>query len=67
VLFVVGQANKQEQAQILEAIFDLSREEVVRRAVAGTVGKMALAAHDYVYDIFTSPHGDQPPTRLRPS
>jgi malate synthase len=67
VLFVVGQANKQEQAQILEAIFDLSREEVVRRAVAGTVAKMALAAHDYVYDIFTSPHGDQPPTRLRPS
>jgi malate synthase len=67
VLFVVGHANKQERAQILEAIFDLSREEVVRRAVAGTVGKMVLAAHDYVYDVFPSPQGDQPPTRLRPS
>ena len=28
VLFVVGQANEQERAQILDAIFDLSREEI---------------------------------------
>jgi len=52
VLFVVGQASPQERAQILDAIFDLSREEVVKRVKAGTLGKAALAAHDYVYDIF---------------
>jgi malate synthase len=60
VLFVVGQANRQEQAQILEAIFDLPREEVVRRAAAGTLSKMALAAHDYVYDIFPGVSGERP-------
>ncbi|PYU09192.1 MAG: malate synthase, partial [Acidobacteria bacterium] len=52
VLFVVGQANKQERAQILEAIFDLSREEIIKRVQAGTLNKIALVAHDYVYDIF---------------
>jgi malate synthase len=52
VLFVVGQANQQERAQILDAIFDLCREEVVRRVAAGTLKQTALAAHDYVYDIF---------------
>jgi len=52
VLFVVGQANPEERAQILDAIFDLSREEIVKRVQAGTIGKAALAAHDYVYDIF---------------
>jgi malate synthase len=54
VLFVVGQASDQERTQILEAIFDLSREEIVRRVRAGTLNKIALAAHDYVYDIFPS-------------
>jgi malate synthase len=52
VLFVVGQANERERAQILEAIFDLSREEVVKRVESGSLSKAALAAHDYVYDIF---------------
>src|SRR5256712_771537 len=52
VLFVVGQANKQERAQILEAIFDLSREEIIKRVQAGTLNKIALVAHDYVHDIF---------------
>jgi len=52
VLFVVGQANKQERAQILDAIFDLSRGEIVKRTHAGTLNKMSLATHDYVYDIF---------------
>jgi malate synthase len=52
VLFVVGQANKQEQAQLLEAIFDLTREEAVKRVQAGTLSPSALAAHDYVFDIF---------------
>ena len=53
VLFVVGQANQQERAQVLEAIFDLSREDVVKRVQAGTLNKTVLAAYDYVYDIFT--------------
>jgi malate synthase len=61
VLFVVGQANKQERTQILEAIFDLSREEIVKRVQAGTLDKIALAAHDYVYDIFPGIEGQQRP------
>jgi malate synthase len=52
VLFVVGQANPQERGQIMDAIFDLSREELVKRVQAGKLNKAALAAHDYVYDIF---------------
>jgi malate synthase len=52
VLFVVGQANPQERAQILDAIFDLSREEVVKRVQTGKLSKGAFAAHDYIYDIF---------------
>jgi len=52
VLFVVGQANQQERAQILEAIFDLSREEIVKRVQSGASTKIALNAYDYVYDIF---------------
>jgi malate synthase len=52
VLFVVGQASQQERAQALEAIFDLSREEIVERVRGGTLGRSALTAHDYVYDIF---------------
>ena len=52
VLFVVGQANKQEGKQMLEAIFDLTREEAAKRVQAGTLSPAALAAHDYVFDIF---------------
>ena len=52
VLFVVGQANERERRQLLEAIFDLSREEAVKRVEAGTLSQAALAAHDYVFDIF---------------
>ena len=36
----------------MDAIFDLSREEAIKRVKAGTLGKAALAAHDYIYDIF---------------
>lgn len=52
VLFVVGQSSKKESGQLLEAIFDLSREEAVKRVQAGTLSQAALAAHDYVFDIF---------------
>ena len=52
VLFVAGEANSQEHTQIFEAIFDLSREEIVKRVQAGTMSTKALAAHDYVYDLF---------------
>ena len=51
LLFVVGQANQQERAQILEAIFDLSREEIVKRVQASALHKNILAAHDYVHDL----------------
>ena len=53
VLFVVAQANSQERPRILEAIFDLSRSEIVKRVDAGTLAKSALFAHDYVYDVTT--------------
>jgi hypothetical protein len=49
---VVAQAKQAERAQILDAIFDLSRDEVLRRVDAGAIGEAVLAAHDYVYDIF---------------
>jgi malate synthase len=52
VLFVLGQANQQQRAQILEALFDLSREEIVKRVKAGALDQIALTAYDYIYDIF---------------
>jgi malate synthase len=52
VLFVMAEANKQEGAQILDAIFDLSRDEILKRVKYGTLRKTALRAHDYVYDVF---------------
>ena len=52
VLFVVAQANAGERAQILDAIFDLSRAEIVARIQAGSLVGAALAAHDYVLDTF---------------
>jgi len=58
VLFVVAQANEQERVQLLEAIFTLSREDVVKRVQAGTLNKSALDAHDYVYDIFARVDGE---------
>src|SRR6266508_416106 len=61
VLFVVGQANAEERAQILDAIFDLSREDLVKRAQAGALDKIALSAHDYVYDIFPALEGEPRP------
>jgi malate synthase len=54
LLFVVGQADNRQRAEILAAIFDLPREEIVKRVEAGTLNKIALAAHNYVYDIFPS-------------
>lgn len=51
VLFVVAQATGAERAQILRAIFDLSRAEILNRVEAGELGKSALFAHDYVFDI----------------
>jgi malate synthase len=55
VLFLLAQATDEEREQILAAIFDLSREEIMKRVLAGTVQPSALAVHDYVYDIFPAP------------
>jgi malate synthase len=52
VLFVLAEADDREREQVLEAIFDLSREEIMKRLEAGTMKPETLAAHDYVYDIF---------------
>jgi len=58
VLFVAAPASEQERQQLFEAIFTLSREEVVKRVQAGTLNKSALDAHDYVYDIFPGIEGN---------
>jgi malate synthase len=50
VLFIIGQAEPGLHAQLLEAIFDLPREEVVRRVAAGAMDRAALEAHDYALD-----------------
>jgi len=50
VLFIVGQARPGLHAQLLEAIFDLPREEVVRRVATGAMDRAALEAHDYALD-----------------
>ncbi len=52
VLFEVGQANAKERADILDALFDLSRAEVEKRVKAGKMRPRALWAHDYIFDIF---------------
>jgi malate synthase len=52
VLFVVGQASAAERGGLLEAIFDLSRSQVAKRVEAGKLPASALAAHDYVNDVF---------------
>ena len=57
VLFVMAQAGDEERRQLLEAIFDLSREEIVQRVKAGAMQPGALSAHDYVYDIL--PMGEE--------
>jgi hypothetical protein len=48
----MAQADVGAGEEILDAIFKLSREEVVTRVQAGKLGNSALSAHDYVYDIF---------------
>jgi malate synthase len=58
VLFVLAPANEQERVQLFEAIFSLSREEVVGRVYEGTLNKSALDAYDYVYDIFPEIEGE---------
>ena len=50
VLFVIGQAPQPEHEPLLAAIFDLDREEVVRRVGAGTLPASVMAARDYCHD-----------------
>jgi malate synthase len=50
VLFVIGQARPGLHAQLLEAVFDLPRDEVVRRVGTGAMDRAALEAHDYALD-----------------
>ena len=52
VLFVLAEATKEERGQILDAIFDLSRDEILNRVKSGTLSKTALRAHDYIFDVF---------------
>jgi len=52
VLFAVAEADAHQRAAILEAIFDVSRDDIIKRVNAGTFDKAALSTHDYVHDIF---------------
>ena len=52
VLFLVGQADPPGRAQLMDAIFDLTRDEVSKRVSASALAKSVLDAYDYVYDIF---------------
>ncbi|HUJ39448.1 MAG TPA: malate synthase [Candidatus Acidoferrales bacterium] len=52
VLFVVGEAKAAERGKILEAVFDLTREELAKKVDSGVFPKAALTAHDYIFDIF---------------
>ena len=52
LLFVVGAADAAERKQILDAVFDRTREELVSAVRSGKAPELALAAHDYVFDIF---------------
>jgi malate synthase len=52
VLFLIGQAVPGQRGALLDAIFDLSREEVARRVATGSLPPGALAAHDYALDVF---------------
>ncbi len=54
LLFVLAQTNEGERAQILDAVFELSREEIVKRVEAGGMKPTALFTHDYVYDILAA-------------
>ncbi len=51
VLFILAEAGDEERKQILDAIFDLSRDELIKRVKAGSMPPLALSSHDYVYDI----------------
>ena len=59
VLFEVGQANAKDRGEILDAVFDLSRAEVVKRVAAGKMGKRALWANDYIFDIVPAAAGQK--------
>jgi malate synthase len=52
VLFIVGEAGPEQRGPLLDAIFDLDRAEIVKRVKAGKLDQRALAAHDYVHDVF---------------
>jgi malate synthase len=68
VLFVVGAASPGERAQIFEALFHLpSRAEVVKRVRAGKLSERALAAHDYVYDVFEEERRPRRKTPVKPA
>ncbi len=52
VLFVMAQATAEEREQILDAIFEWPREEIMKRVESGDLMPTTSAVHDYVYDIY---------------
>jgi malate synthase len=53
LLFILGQAEQGRHAEVLSAMFDLTREEIIKLIQAGALDNSILADHDYVYDIFS--------------
>jgi malate synthase len=51
LLFVLAEVSAAEREQILDAVFDLSRQDIRRRMQVGAMPPSALRIHDYVYDI----------------
>src|SRR5262249_51897345 len=51
LLFVLGAADTETRKQVLDAVFDLERDEIARRIKAGAMKPAVLTAYDYVYDV----------------
>ena len=59
VLFEVGQANAKDREQILQSVFDISRDEIVKQVKAGKLGQTVLDVYDYVFDVVPDAQASQ--------
>jgi malate synthase len=63
VLFEVGQADPKDREQILQSIFDLSHDEIVKQVESGKLGETVLEVYDYIFDVY--PEEEAQRTALR--
>ncbi len=50
VLLSIIESEEEERQQIIGAVFDMKREDLVSQVEAGEVPAVVLSAYDYVYD-----------------